>query len=135
MMSSDKYNRVFIAVGKVVVSRELICRVVDAFYTKVRGDDVLGPIFESKLHGQWQPHLEKMYDFWTNVIHGSSLYSGDPIKAHMQVGSIEPQHFSRWISLFEETLKEECASEEQLNAFLAPAQRMATAMISHIESA
>ena len=133
-MSSYKYNRVFIPVGQVVVSRELICQVVDAFYIKVQGDDVLGPIFESKLHGQWQPHLEKMYDFWTNVIHGSSLYSGDPIKAHVQVGSIEPQHFSLWISLFEDTLKEECASEEQISAFLAPAQRMATALISRIES-
>lgn len=131
-MSSDRYSRVFIAVGKVVVSRELICKVVDGFYTKVRDDDVLGPIFESKLYGQWQPHLEKMYDFWTNVIHGATLYSGDPIKAHMQVGSIEPQHFSRWLSLFEDTLREECADDEQINAFLAPAERMATAMISRI---
>lgn len=135
MMSSDKYNRVFIPVGQVVVSRELICKVVDAFYIKVQGDDVLGSIFESKLHGQWQPHLEKMYDFWTNVIHGATLYSGDPIKAHMQVGSIEPQHFSRWIELFEETLKEECAGDEQINAFLAPAKRMAIALNSRIESA
>lgn len=129
------YNRVFVPVGQVLVSRDLICKVVDAFYTKIRGDEVLGPFFEAKLHGQWQPHLEKMNDFWTNVIHGATLYKGDPVQAHIQVGSIEPQHFSRWLEVFEVTLKEQCASEEQVNAFLQPAKRMATALISRIESA
>lgn len=129
------YNRVFVPIGQVVVSRELICKVVDAFYTKIEGDEVLGPIFESKVHGQWQPHLEKMYDFWTNVIHGATLYKGDPVQAHVRVGSIEQRHFSRWLEVFEVTLHEQCASEEQVNAFLQPAKRMATALISRIESA
>ena len=115
---------------RIGVDRKLICAVVDSFYSNIQKDTVLGPVFESRLHGEWAPHLEKMYDFWTTVIEGKMAYSGDPVRAHMEVKSIELEHFELWIELFEKTLEDVCDNEEQIEVFLGPAKRMARALSS-----
>ena len=53
---------------------------VDAFYTKVKGDDLLGPVFASRIpnDSDWPKHLEKMYRFWTMVLFTEPVYRGNP---------------------------------------------------------
>lgn len=34
---------------------------VDSFYTKVRSDELLGPIFNGVIQNRWPEHLKKMY--------------------------------------------------------------------------
>lgn len=119
---------------RIGVDRKLICAVVDSFYSSIQKDDVLGPVFESQLHGDWAPHLEKMYDFWTTVIEGKMAYSGDPVRAHMEVKEIKREHFDLWLELFDKTLQDVCDTEEQIDVFLGPAKRMARVLIARIES-
>ncbi len=78
---------------------------VDAFYAKVRQDSGLGPIFETALHGQWDAHLPKMYDFWSSVMLTTGRYKGNPMAAHLKL-PIAPEFFSRWLALWQETAAE-----------------------------
>ncbi len=77
---------------------------VDVFYTKVRADDLLAPVFESRI-SDWQPHLSKMYNFWNAVLFQGRDYNGNPFAHHVSL-PVDHHHFERWIILFYETLDE-----------------------------
>jgi hemoglobin len=89
-----------------VVTEEGIRRLVDAFYAKVRVDPELGPVFARAIEGDWQPHLNKMYDFWSSVMLTSGRYRGNPVAKHLAVEGITPELFERWLALFNETCGE-----------------------------
>jgi len=88
---------------------------VDAFYRNVEQDPLIGPIFESRIKGNWQPHLEKMYRFWQTVLLEEHTYQGSPFYPHMQL-PIEGQHFDRWLALFETTIDENFAGKKSEEA-------------------
>ena len=69
----------------------------------MREDELLAPIFASRLEGRWEPHLEKMCDFWSSVLLATGRFRGDAVETHRRIAGIEPAHFDRWIALFEET--------------------------------
>ena len=110
-----------------VVSEEGICRLVDAFYAKVRLDPELGPIFAHAIPGDWQPHLNKMYAFWSSVMLTSGRYKGNPVAKHLAVEGITLQLFERWLALFDETCAE--LFDDRLRAeFGAKAARIAESL-------
>ncbi|MFA6945975.1 MAG: group III truncated hemoglobin [Pedobacter sp.] len=76
---------------------------VDVFYEKVRGDELLAPIFNFRLSTHWEPHLEKMYTFWNAALFGVKGYNGNPFMKHatMELGE---EHFERWLKMFNETV-------------------------------
>ncbi|GAB2991564.1 group III truncated hemoglobin [uncultured Cyclobacterium sp.] len=82
-----------------------IKELVDLFYGKVRMDPLIGPIFEGKLKGNWDKHLEKMYQFWQTVLLSQHTYYGSPFPPHANL-PIDQNHFERWLMLFQETLRE-----------------------------
>ena len=88
------------------VSEDNICRLVDAFYGKVRMHPELGPIFARAIPGDWQPHLTKMYAFWSSVMLTSGRYKGNPVARHLAVEGIQPPLFEQWLALFDETCGE-----------------------------
>lgn len=88
------------------LSEEMLRRIVHAFYEKVRRDDLLGPIFRSRI-GDWGPHLDRMVDFWSSVALMTGRYHGAPVPAHADL-PIEWRHFERWLSLFRETARQIC---------------------------
>ncbi len=51
---------------RTALSEAVLTDLVHRFYGKVRLDPVLGPIFADRI-GDWEPHLEKMVDFWSSV--------------------------------------------------------------------
>ena len=77
---------------------------VRAFYAKGRNDDLLGPVFDAAV-GDWEGHLRRIRDFWSKLLLGTARYSGHPYPAHVPL-PLEPEHFTRWIALFEETARE-----------------------------
>jgi hemoglobin len=85
------------------ITEQEIHDLVHAFYGRVREDASLGPIFERQLAGRWELHLEKMCDFWSGVLLATRRFHGNPVEAHTRVPGISPQHFDRWIELFERT--------------------------------
>ena len=86
-----------------IKSLEEIKLLVDTFYGKVREDDMLAEIFEARVQGRWEVHLEKMYTFWQTVLLEEHTYRGRPFPPHMQL-PIEKEHFERWLSIFHETV-------------------------------
>ena len=76
---------------------------VDTFYNKVKADDLLGPIFENVVQGDWTKHLKKMYNFWETVLLNVHKYTGSPFQKHIPL-PIEAMHFERWLSLFHATV-------------------------------
>lgn len=83
-----------------------LARLVDAFYAKVRADDVLGPVFNSAVN-DWPEHLEKLAGFWSSVMLTSGRYKGNPVAAHARhPGTIRPEMFERWLALWTATAAE-----------------------------
>ncbi|GGA95786.1 group III truncated hemoglobin [Puia dinghuensis] len=78
---------------------------VNTFYAKVKADDLLGPIFLSRLGENWDRHLETMYKFWGMALFGNDGYSGHPLSKHLTL-PVDGTHFNRWLHLFFETLEQ-----------------------------
>lgn len=105
-----------------------IVRLVDAFYGKVKGDPVLGPIFDEAIGAEgWPMHLAKMYAFWSSVMLTTGRYKGNPMAAHMAVQGIEEPMFERWLTLFGETAGELFA-ESEAALFRLKARRIADSL-------
>jgi hemoglobin len=86
------------------ITEASIRRMVDAFYDSVRKDELLGPVFEHALHGQWDAHMPRMYDFWSTVLLGSGRFQGNVFGKHMALPGITKEHFVRWLALFNATV-------------------------------
>ena len=110
------------------VSEDNIRVLVDAFYAKVRLDAELAPIFLRAIPGDWGPHLNKMYAFWSSVMLTSGRYKGNPVIKHLALGgAIRPQLFDRWLALFRETCGE-LFSDEVSGEFRLKAERIAESL-------
>ena len=88
------------------VSEDGIRQLVDAFYVKVRADAELAPIFARAIPGDWQPHLTKMYAFWSSVMLTTGSYKGNPVAKHVVIPGVKPELFARWLTLFDATCRE-----------------------------
>ncbi|HUI22472.1 MAG TPA: group III truncated hemoglobin [Methylocella sp.] len=95
---------------------------VREFYGKARQDRLLGPIFNATVL-DWDTHLRVVADFWSKALLRTDRYSGSPFVHHMNL-PVELEHFERWLSLFEETVKTTLPSEYAATA-LAKARHMA----------
>ena len=84
---------------------------VFTFYERVRNDEALGPVFEARLEGRWDPHLEKMCDFWSSILLGTGRFLGDPVGVHSRIAEINPALFDHWIELFRRTAFETLPTE------------------------
>lgn len=83
------------------LNRASIATLVNDFYTDIRRDSLLQPIFDGAIGGNWEPHLERMVDFWCSVMLASGEFKGNVYGKHMALQGIEMAHFRRWLSLFE----------------------------------
>lgn len=99
-------------------------RMVERFYALVRADPELGPIFEARLAGRWPAHLDKMVDFWSSALLRTGRYAGNPRAAHAAIPGLGPEHFARWLVLFEGCLAE-LFEPATAASILARAQAMA----------
>ena len=112
--------------AEIMPSEELIHAVVHGFYSKVREDGELGPVF-NRVISDWGPHLEKMCAFWSSVMRISGRYHGNPMAAHLRLKAARPEHFQRWLSLFGETARELCPPEIA-EAFTSRAENIARSL-------
>jgi len=87
-----------------IKSREDISKLIHAFYTEVREDDLLGPIF-NKMIKDWDTHLELLVNFWETNLFFVKKYTGNPLEAHMRTDkafshTINELHFGTWLNLW-----------------------------------
>ena len=87
------------------ITEENIRLLVDNFYTRVRQDPALGPVFDAAIgetSEEWASHLSRMYDFWSSIMLASRRYHGNPMKKHLDLPPFDEQLFDRWLQLFSE---------------------------------
>ncbi|MFA7441617.1 MAG: group III truncated hemoglobin [Sphingomonadaceae bacterium] len=81
-------------------------RLVHIFYSRVRADAMIGPVFNDAID-DWPEHLEKLTAFWSSVMLASGRYKGRPMPAHLKHQQrIRPEMFERWLGLWAETTDE-----------------------------
>jgi hemoglobin len=107
------------------VDESMIDVLVRTFYGRIRQDALLAPIFESRIQ-DWEPHLQRMCQFWSSIILSSGIYHGQPMRLHLPL-PVDAQHFDQWLALFESTARElfDAATAE---CFIAPARRIALSL-------
>ncbi len=95
-----------------IENREDVFLLVNAFYSKVKKDAFIGHIFlEIIPEHEWEPHIEKLTDFWETNLFFVRKYKGNPMKAHKAVdthfkNAITQQHFGKWLELWFTTVNE-----------------------------
>lgn len=88
------------------ISEESLGQLVDAFYARVRQDELIGPLFNDAVH-DWADHLERLQAFWSSVMLTSGRYKGRPLPAHLQHSDrINSHSFERWLEIWGETTSE-----------------------------
>ena len=76
---------------------------VDRLSSGIRAHRRLGPLFEARLAGKWDVHLDRMNRFWRSVLLHSGEYSGQPVVKHNALPDLEEDDFRQWLDLFEQT--------------------------------
>lgn len=109
------------------VDREFIGALVREFYGRVRKNERLGPIFAGVIGDNWEPHLEKMTDFWCAVILKNRAYSGRPVPAHMKLKQVREEDFDIWLGIFRRTAADLC-EPDVASVFVQRAERIAQSL-------
>lgn len=107
------------------IDEAMIERLVHGFYDHVRKDDLLAPIFESRI-SDWGPHLERMCDFWSSIALASGRYHGQPMRMHAPL-PISGEYFDRWLALFRASAEAICPPAAAA-FFVSHSQRIAESL-------
>ena len=109
------------------IDEAMIERLVRAFYRRVQEDALIGPVFAERI-GDWEPHLQRMFAFWSSVVLMSGRYHGQPMVAHLPL-PIDTPHFDRWLEIFADTVWEVCPTPAPAAVhFLTLAHRIADSL-------
>ncbi|TVZ52991.1 group III truncated hemoglobin [Dokdonia sp. Hel_I_53] len=89
-------------------NREDVYSLVTNFYTRVRADVLLGPIFNRHIKN-WPSHFEHLTDFWEGNLFMKRIFIGHPLREHKKVDRAEgyiinEQHFNLWLKHWEQTV-------------------------------
>lgn len=117
------------------ITRQDIRALIEPFYMRVRADERLGPIFHAKIgetDAQWAAHLDKIADFWANVMLHERSYQGNPLLKHAAIPGIQPADFERWLDIFERTAHE-VLCEQKAATFTILARRIGRSLSMGIE--
>jgi hemoglobin len=94
------------------ISEDALKNLVDTFYSRVRQDQLIGPVFNDAIR-DWPEHLEKLQAFWSSVMLTTGRYKGRPMPAHVKhADRIDRTSFERWLSLWDEVTDELFAPAE-----------------------
>lgn len=82
-------------------------KLVDAFYSLAKNDELLGPIFHQFVD-DWEPHIKKVASFWEATLFSSGTYRGNPMALHQKVDktlnhSLDQSHFNKWVEIWHDT--------------------------------
>ncbi|WLI91705.1 group III truncated hemoglobin [Massilia sp. R2A-15] len=109
------------------LSRESITTLVHTFYDDVRADPVLSPVFNAAIGDHWDTHLGRMVDFWCTTMLKTQQFQGNVFGKHMALAGVEPEHFQRWLLLFEATAAR-LFSAPLADEFILVARRIAASL-------
>ncbi|MCA0430343.1 MAG: group III truncated hemoglobin [Bacteroidetes bacterium] len=105
-----------------IVYRKDVEHLVNTFYSKIRTDELLGPIFNNQIpENNWPAHLQNLADFWETNLFGTPKFKGNPTQAHVNVDkkinhTISQVHFGKWLQLWFETIDENFSGDNAQRA-------------------
>ncbi len=118
-----------------IQDRADVRRLVTVFYSNIRQDAVLGPIFNGIIT-DWESHFDLLTDFWETQLFLKRKYHGNPVIVHQEVDAqtnhtITPEHFGLWLNIWFATID---ALFEGETAWIAKnrAQKMSTMLYMKI---
>ena len=82
-----------------------ITQLVHELYADVRRDPLLAAAFGRRIGEDWVPHLARMVAFWSDVMLRVKGFQGNVYRKHMTLEGIMPEHFRRWLDLFDATAR------------------------------
>jgi len=126
--AEERRQEIQAAAAKMGIDEAYVSELVETFYTCVRAHPVLGPVFEEKIGDSWDPHLQRMKDFWSSVSMNTGRYNGRPVPVHKALTTVQEDHFVIWLTLFEGTLKETAPTPEVIPYFMERALRIAESL-------
>ena len=91
-----------------IMARSDLCTIdeisdlVHSFYDRIRGDEVLGPVFNQHIR-DWDTHLSTMVSFWSSLLIGAGTYDGTPMPRHAALPGLSADLFHHWLALFRQT--------------------------------
>ena len=124
---------------KEIKNRTDVSLLVRSFYSKIRKNAILGPIFNDAIpENHWEVHLEKLTDFWETNLFGIPKFKGNPMQAHRNLDmannhALDMEHFGRWIQLWFQTIDEHFEGELAVKAKRA-SRKMATGLFMGMKS-
>ncbi|HVW68478.1 MAG TPA: group III truncated hemoglobin [Steroidobacteraceae bacterium] len=125
-MTTERRSHIMAAiVAQTSIDDAMIERLVRAFYGAVRQDDLIGPVFAERI-ADWEPHIQRMCEFWSSVALMSGRYHGQPMVKHAGL-PVDSRHFDRWLQLFARTAREVCPPPAAAH-FIERAQRIAQSL-------
>ena len=96
-----------------IKGREEVKELVTTFYSSIKKDKLLGPIFLSMLTTEesWDTHLDTLTDFWETNLFQVIKFHGNPMEAHQRTDKqtgfeITQDHFYQWLMLWNKTVDE-----------------------------
>lgn len=109
------------------LNRAAIAQFVHEFYDDVRRDPELHTIFDAAIGDDWEPHLARMVEFWSTVMLATHEFRGNVYGTHMELDGVVPDHFRRWLALFDATAHR-LFTPQLAGEFLVVARRIAASL-------
>lgn len=111
------------------IDEAFIAQFVDEFYTAIRADELLGPIFLGRIT-DWPTHLEQMNRFWQSILLGTANFNGNPMLKHIAIPHLDETHFTRWLELFYATIRNITADEAAIKMVGGKARMIASGLLN-----
>src|SRR3546814_11603274 len=111
------------------IDEPFIADLVDRFYSAVREDAMLGPVFDARVD-DWPKHLGQMNRFWQSILLSAGNFVGNPMMKHLAIPTIGQEHFQQWLRLFYQTLHDIAPSPDALSHF-GPKARLTPESMLH----
>ena len=92
-----------------ISTRSDITILINAFYDKVKKDDLIGVIFNDVMKVDWDHHIPIIVDFWDGILLNADTYHKNAMEPHFVINKLYPlkkEHFERWLALFLGTVDE-----------------------------
>ena len=122
---------------KDIATAEDVRSLVDAFYTTVRQDALLGPIFNGIIGDDWSHHTPRIYAFWEAILLGTAGYTGNAVLKHIELSrkfTLSQTHFDHWLAVWADTVDALFQGEKATEA-KQKARTMAGLMMFKIDAA
>ena len=95
-----------------ISSRADIDLLMRNFYSRAMADPVIGYLFTDVARLDLEHHLPVIGDFWESTLFGTGVYARhrrNPLLIHAALDAKEtlrPEHFARWLELFNDSVDE-----------------------------